>query len=68
MALHEHGLVDGDIKVFAQICHSLRFGLSATVRKKDERDAVGLKVAKGLRCARQRLGAAKEDAINARES
>lgn len=68
VALHKHGLVNGDIKVFTQVCHSSRFGLAAAVRKEDERDAVGLEVAKGLGSARQRLGAAQEDAINAGES
>ena len=51
VALHEHGLANGDIEVFAQVCHSLRFGLATTVRKKDERDAVGLEVPKGFRGA-----------------
>lgn len=51
--------------MLAQVCHSLCFRLAATVGEEDERDAVGLKVTEGLRGARERLGAAEENAIDA---
>ena len=64
MALHEHAFVEGDIKVVAEVRDSLCFCLAAAVGEKDERDAMRLEVAKGLRSAWERLRATEKDAID----
>lgn len=65
MALHEHGRVERHLQLLAQLGHALRLVLAAAVGEQDERDALALEVRERLVRARERVGAAEEDAIDA---
>lgn len=65
VALNEHGRVERDLQLLAQLGHSFRFVFAAAIGEQDEGDALALEVREGLVGARERVGAAKEDAIDA---
>lgn len=65
VALDEHACGEGDVELGAQVGDALVLVLAAAIGEQDEGDAVLLEVGERLVGAREGVGAADEDAIDA---